>query len=231
MERLRILLQCSDLTTDTLQHVATRFFYNYIYYSKDTKDIPTGTDVELFILLVKECPSVIDFPIVAMILEDTYRFNEHAWFYFTILVNHSIDVSMHHDYVLNRSITFGLDKVVRVLLHSTFIYPTFEQLQIVNRKINSRQCNDEKTSRYIRIKKYLTIRLFFEEFVRHIPEDTLYQRCKKQDIAFTLLSYRDIMSVEQKLYLETFIATILHNNTILQKNDLYVIKHNILIFV
>ena len=228
MERLRILLQCSDLTKDTLQQEAIIFFYNYIYYSKD---IPTGTDVELFILLVKECPSVIDFPIVAMILEDTYQFNEHAWFYFTILVNHTIDVSMHNDYVLNRSITFGLDKVVRVLLHSTFIYPTIEQLQIVNRKINNRKCDDEKSSRYIRIRKYLTIRLFFEEFVRHIPEDTLYQRCKKQDIAFTLLSYRDIMSVEQKLYIETFIATILHNNTILQKNDLYVIKHNILIFV
>ena len=87
----------------------------------------------------------IGIQILNVIMQDTYSFNDYADEYFKILVKCNVDLSIEDQYLLERAIKHGLDKIVRVFLSSPYITPHLEDLE----QIESKNKKLQYTSRMI----------------------------------------------------------------------------------
>jgi len=150
--------------------------------------------------------------ILQAILEDTYTFNKCADQYFKILIDCNIDISIEEQYTFRRTIRFGNDKVCRVFLTSSFIHPTEEDLNIIENRLQYHRTHEDQ-QKYINIRAYLTIRLRFKQIFEDLVENDRLQLAKKIDLALILTLYRDIMTVNQKQYLDLFLGQYYSENT------------------
>ena len=170
--------------------------------------------IDLYKYLVKEFVSDIDIFVLQSILENTYTFNKYADRYFKILIDFNVDIGLEEQYTFKRTIRFGNDTVCRVFLTSPFIQPTEEDLDTIERHIQTKRnySSIEERQKYINIRTYLIIRLRFKQIFEDLQEDRL-KLAKKLDLALRLTLFRDIMTVEQKKYLDLFLGTYYSENT------------------